>query len=519
MDSDIMRPRGPQCFVDYRYVDGGKYSWVSGGEALDQWADDPPPDTYGYTNAPSGIRLQAQPAELVGPVIPMDKPWETQYNMYFATAMYDEGVYRAWYTCIPPDHLTRPGLRWRKSAGQVVCYAESNDGFTWRKPNLGFMRYNGEDTNIVYGREIGPYGFQSGSVYKDPHAASASERYKLFYMGEVDSEDLDALKSQYQRRFGDEMTPKAFIPGEKRNTVRVIAAAVSPDGLRWTPVLDPLMVHYSDTLNNVSWDEARGRYVGYFRLRRAGRRVVARAETADFYHWPETPDTVLEPPLDWLPSDDIYTNSKTVYPGTCDTHLMFPGVFRRFEDSRDIFLAASLDGLNWSFVPGGPVVERGALGSWSSGDLNPGIGLVPLSGDLIALPIMAYTVPHKFPRGGEGPFGTPGWATWTRGRLAALVAAERGEFSTPRLIFEGRELSLNVRTRRSGEVLVELQDDKGQPIPGFTFADADPIVADSVDRRVTWQGNANIGAYAGQKIILSFRLRSTHLYGFEFVGA
>jgi hypothetical protein len=164
------------------------------------------------------------------------------------------------------------------------------------------------------------------------------------------------------------------------------------------------------------------------------------------------------------------------------------------------------------------VVARGDLGTWSASDLNPGVGLVPLAGDRIAIPIMGYTEPHKFPRGGEAPLGTPGWATWTRGRLAALVADQRGEFSTPELIFSGSELALNLKTVRSGMVEIELRDAQGQPIPGYTFADSDPLMDDSLDRRVTWQGNPRIGSLSGKPIILGFRLRAAQLFGFEFIA-
>src|SRR5206468_2964480 len=98
-----------------------------------------------------------------------------------------------------------------------------------------------------------------------------------------------------------------------------------------------------------------------------------------------------------------------------------------------------------------------------------------------------------------------------------LIADQRGEFSTPELVFEGRELSLNLKTTHSGEVLVELQDETGQPIPGHSFDEADPLVADSLDRRVTWRGSADLGAHAGRPVALAFRLRSARLFAFEFV--
>jgi hypothetical protein len=276
------------------------------------------------------------------------------------------------------------------------------------------------------------------------------------------------------------------------------------------------MIHFSDTLTTAQWDPALGRYVGYFRTWRYGRRCVGRAETVDFRHWPATPETILQAPHDAHPSDDVYSNAKTVYPGSGDTHLMFPAMYHRLDDSREVWLASSVDGVTWQWVPGGPVVRRGPTGSWYGGDVTSGQGLIHLPGDRIGVPIDGYAVPHKYPRGG-GPIGTPGWATWTKGRLCAIEAEDRGEFATPSLIFEGRELVLNVETRDAGEMLLEIQDETGEPIPGYRFADADPIAGNHLDRRVTWRGTAAIGNLAGRPVSLAFRLRSTRLFAFEFV--
>jgi hypothetical protein len=524
-----MRPRGPQCFVDWRYVRAGYVPWYARAERLGVW-DPAPPGTYGQPKAPSGVRLQAQRAEKLGPTIPRDRPWEYAYNV--ATALHDGGVYRVWYSCVPDDHFEGHELRWPIGYGNLLCYAESDDGFTWRKPALGIAPYRGkEQTNIVYGRDLSPNGFHGGSVFLDPHAPDG-ERYKLLYMGLIASEDVERWRADHRPRFGDDMDPMSFRKGTDQarrmleasghlqrdrpaNLIYVMAGAVSPDGLRWTALPEPLMVHFSDTLNTASWDPALGRYVGYFRTWRGGRRCVGRAETEDFSLWPSTPDTVLQAPLDRHPSDDVYTNAKTLYPGSGDTHLMFPAIYHRFDDSRETYLASSVDGVNWQWVPGGPVVERGPHGAWHGGDVTVSHGLVPLAGDRIAVPFEGYVYPHKYPRGSE-PFGAPGWAVWPRGRLSALVADERGEFSTPELIFQGRRLCLNLKTTHAGEVLVELQGENGQPIPGYTFAEADPLVGDSLDRPVTWQGNADIGAHAGKPVSLAFRLRRAQLFAFEW---
>ena len=62
-----MRPVGPQCFVDWRFVKAGFVGWYSGGSGAGSdhrvgvW--EPAANPVGRPAAPFGIRLRAQPAQ------------------------------------------------------------------------------------------------------------------------------------------------------------------------------------------------------------------------------------------------------------------------------------------------------------------------------------------------------------------------------------------------------------------------------------------------------------------------
>ena len=187
-------PRGEQCFVNYAYVDAGAVAWTADGKKAPQWGV-PPKGVSGRATGAYGIRLKAQKAELIGPVIQMEEPWEINYNMYFTAAMYEDGLYRAWYSCIPPDHAVQEDARYKMASGQVLCYAQSRDGLTWEKPKLGLLTYQGSDTNICFGRDLSLYGFQSGSLFKDPNG-TAEERYKMIYVGLKPVEDLEQARKK-----------------------------------------------------------------------------------------------------------------------------------------------------------------------------------------------------------------------------------------------------------------------------------------------------------------------------------
>jgi hypothetical protein len=63
---------------------------------------------------------------------------------------------------------------------------------------------------------------------------------------------------------------------------------------------------------------------------------------------------------------------------------------------------------------------------------------------------------------------------------------------------------------------VEILDQQGKPIPGFTLADCDPVFGDAIERAVTWKGSTDVSALAGQPIKLRFKLKDADLFAFQF---
>ncbi len=97
---------------------------------------------------------------------------------------------------------------------------------------------------------------------------------------------------------------------------------------------------------------------------------------------------------------------------------------------------------------------------------------------------------------------------------------EGGEFTTPPLEFEGDSLVLNVDTSALGLLRVEIQNQAGEPIPGFTLEDCDRIhTANSMKKAVQWRGKSSVAALAGQTIRLRFELQyGVKLYAFRFAS-
>lgn len=92
-----------------------------------------------------------------------------------------------------------------------------------------------------------------------------------------------------------------------------------------------------------------------------------------------------------------------------------------------------------------------------------------------------------------------------------------GEFTSHPLHFEGNRLEFNYSTSGGGSILVELEDESGNPIPGLTLDDCDEIFGDKIEGQVRWNGAADLGDLSNRPIRLRVRIRDAHLYAFQFV--
>jgi hypothetical protein len=81
-----------------------------------------------------------------------------------------------------------------------------------------------------------------------------------------------------------------------------------------------------------------------------------------------------------------------------------------------------------------------------------------------------------------------------------------GELITRPLTFSGKQLELNYSTSAAGQLRVELQNNDGTPIPGFTLDDCDPIWGDHIARVVTWKGGSDLSSLAGKPVRIRFAM-------------
>ena len=465
-------------FTNWYYIQPGDLDWRdAGGKSVYVSGDKGLFDAeHVGINAPHGIRIAAEKPQVIGP-----------FNRPHRMIIQQGKIYAGW----TDSH-----------------YFESTDAMKWeQKAPLKF------DDSI----KDGLY-----EIFIDPVAVPA-ERFKAVFVGTITRARFD----EFRVRRPEAWEPRAtFFLGEK-DEVSCLFGAVSPDGIQWKGLPDPLVAEYCDTWNTAYFDTVLREYVIYTRywsigprsdrlppdIRGSwtgfGRRAIGRAASRDFRQFTPS-EMVLEPTLDMLPSEQLYTNCRTSIPGAPDHHLMFPTIWNgSVDDSTRVALASSHDGKLWHWVPGGDLLRPGPFGRWDGGCVWGTPELVELPNGDWALPYLTHNLPHKYPRGQM--VGSTGYAVWPKGRLVAVAADDRGEFTMIPVVAPGKTLKINALTQRTGWVKIEVAGAKGR-----SLAECVPIIGDQYWARVKWKGGDDLGVGEGKDVMLRLELKQARVYGLEF---
>ena len=244
----------------------------------------------------SNVRLELQHPQPKEVVFACDRPWEGNTCIYFRIIP-EEGRIRMWYQ----------GAHWqldpqdpRPTHPYHICYAESTDGLTWTKPNLGLIEVDGsKDNNIVV---TGVY--DNFTPFRDTNPACPPEaRYKA--LGQ---------------------SPQGLIAWQ------------SPDGLNWRRLGDAPVIRQGafDSQNVGFWDPVSGTYRAYVRDFHDGQRDIRLALSKDFQTW-TTPERLALSPA--VAREQFYTNCIDRYHRAPHLFLGFPAryVERKWSPSMRAF--------------------------------------------------------------------------------------------------------------------------------------------------------------------------------------
>ena len=430
----------------------------------------------------TGVALKLHKPQAREVALVCDAPWEGNTSGYF-TLIQDGGLFRCYYRGTHFDEKLKKGAH-----PEFTCYAESRDGITWTKPKLGLVEFQGSKDNNILLMGAGCHNF---TPFLDTNPKCPPEsRFK-------------ALAGT-----GDNKTRK-----QKPS----LQAWHSADGIRWSRMREEPVIHAGafDSQNLAFYDVELGAYRAYWRYftggytdergwKPKGVRAIRTAVSSDFLHWEKLNDLAYGP---GAPEVQLYTNAVRPYFRAPHLLLGFPTRYEAKHEQVEPVFMTSRDGVNFKrweepLIPITAPEDR--AGNRSNYMTN---GLLQLSGSDRELSVYAteayYTGPGSRIR--RFTFRMDGFVS---------ASATEGEFITKPLTFIGSKLSLNLVSR--GKTLMEIQDESGKAIPGFTLDDCTPLEGDSIDAGVTWKGGS-LEALAGKPVRLRFKLIEADLFALQFV--
>ncbi|MBQ4087756.1 MAG: hypothetical protein IJC78_05875, partial [Clostridia bacterium] len=399
--------------------------------------------------------------------------WENGGQYIYGTVMYDEEeqLYKMWYQTFNKDKVSGGD-----AAAVMAAYATSEDGENWTKPQLGIVSYpesaGGESTtnnNLMGNAHI-------MSVFKD-NEAPASQRYKMITYGHG---------GYYICRY-------------------------SPDGVNWT---DGGKVHNGADVITAARD-ADGTYYGTAKLQNE---IMRR----DFWTFTGNDVNDLETSVPANSLADMI-DAKSVY--RSDSYGM--GLY----DKDGVYV-----GFNWLFFLTGHTYGEGIIEpniafsrdlkeEWQRPTRD---AMIPLGEEGSIDDGMIFTASYATEVGDEIWMFCGGWdgdhgisdrnaaiyiTKWRMDGFASLDGT--GTLKTKPVIFDGGALNLNANGAK-GAIRVELQDENGTPIPGYTKADCDAITTDSVKHTVSWNGKTDVSALSGTPVTVCITAENSEIYSFAF---
>ena len=427
-----------------------------------------------------------------GIVLRFDRPWEGLFSGY-ATVIKDGYRYRLYYRGRPEGGADGSPI-------EVTCYAESLDGIHWVKPKL-------RDTPSHRGTNIVLYD-----------AAPATHNFSPF---------LDR---------SPKATPDARFKAIAGTITSGLLAFASADGIHWRKLFDEPVLrredvpfrYMFDSQNVAFWSDTEDCYVCYFRVFQGGVRRIARTTSDDFRHWSKPVLMEYRHRGGDAPIEHLYTNQ--THPYFRAPHI-YVSVAARFVPGRRVISAdeARAIGVHPRYfgdtsdailmtTRGGNTYQRTFLSSfirpgigarnWVSRTNYPGYHIVPTGPNEMSIYVnQDYAQPTAHLRR---------YSLRLDGFASVRAPYAGGTLVTKTFTFAGDTLELNFSTSAAGSIRVELQDEGGQPVPGFTLNDCVPLIGNEIARTVAWKGGKSLGQWRGKPVRLRFSLRDADLFSLRF---
>lgn len=454
------------------------------------------------------VSRQMTPPTQIRRVLKPEMPWEGLGFIFYSTALDHNGTAMLYYGCYDGDK------------GKHLALAMSQDGLTWKRPNLGLTKFQGNPDNNLFPMEAVEAG-----VFIDPNAPP-EKRFRLLH--------------------------NKHWPSPEQGGVYL---SNSPDGIHWKPHPTRLLPMVPDSQPSAFWDPTTSKYNIFLRAW-APKRSIGRVETCDIESpWPfnqtaspyhvwgkhRVPTIGYELPVVMSPDDNdppnvhLYTSTVFRYPWAKDAYLAFPAAYFHFTGDKlrpraldgndgtfDIQLATSSDGKTWERFRE-PWVEPGHIGGLTLQLTSMCTGMIRRGREL-----HQYFVgwPHTHNRPVEWDrnlqdreaskkqdLGGIYCATSRLDGFVAMVAGNPpGTLTTRPLLLPGSRLTLNIDTSGTGSATVAILDDAAKPLPGYSHENCEVIHTDDTHFEVKWNPPPSRPIPQKQPVRIQIQMRNTKLW-------
>ena len=384
-------------------------------------------------------------------------------NLEYGTVIKDGDLFRL-YT------REARGSRFDGDVTEVTRYCESQDGIVWTKPKLGLVEIDGSKDNNVILHE--PWVCHNFSPFLDSRPGTKpKERFK-------------ALAGVHKGGG--------------------LVAFLSEDGIKWIRLQDAPVItskNFAFDSQNVSfWSEAEQLYVCYFRTWNTTHgelRTISRTTSQDFVHWSEP--VALHPNF---PGEHLYTSQTHPYFRAPHIYIAMPTRFHPGRgESTDILFMSTRGNAPYDRTFREAFIRPGLdPARWGNRSNYAALNVVPTSPTEMSI----YTTPFRR------------FVLRTDGFASVHVGADSGELLTRPLRFEGKALTINYATSAGGSLRVEIQEESGNPIPGFSLADSRNLVGDAIEQTVSWAKGSDVSLLAGRTVRLRFVMLEADLFAIQF---
>jgi len=432
-------------------------------------------------------RFVLHPPHDEGVAFYFDKSWEGAFSGY-NTILQDGDQYLAYYRGLPEVG--------QSEATATTCVAISKDGIHWEKPELDLFPVPGSPKNNIVLKDAGEVTHNFCPFIDTRPGVPAAEKFKA--LGGTEKSGLIAY--------------------------------ASADGFRWHKLQEkPVFTQgMFDSQNVAFWSAHENSYVLYFRTWTGtgyhGFRTVSRTTSPDFLNW--SPPVAMR--YGDTPQEHIYIHQTHAYFRAPHIYVAIAARFmpgrqvisdaqalelevnpKYFKDCSDGVLMTSRGGNTYSRTFMEAFIRPGiGLQNWVSRTNYPALGVVQTGKNEMSVYVgqdYAQDTAHL-----------RRYSLRIDGFISVNAPYVGGELLTRPLIFEGKQLFLNYATSAPGEILVEILDESGRPLPGFSLADSVPVIGNEIDRAASWKSGSDVSGLAGKPIRLRFVMKDADLFAIQF---